>query len=193
MSEGAGYVLGVLDGAHNNEMVVLDAHNKQEEEHRDDGVLNVQQPAPLGQRSAEVPTVVTEAIKDFKRTKIPENHIQCAVASSKNSNKSPIYSWGVRFEYDPQLLSREQLEKYAGSSAGRPHLWACLASENCRTKAIRSQKTYSITSGSSTGASKHLRDVHGISSGTAGQVVRTRQVGLNDHVETFWHNTKIDK
>eukprot|EP00904_Undaria_pinnatifida_P006868 jgi/Undpi1/3310/HiC_scaffold_15.g06684.m1 len=79
-----------------------------------------------------------------KAWKAPPGHVSCLIPNGKD--RSIIYNWGVRYEKVVEHASSGSLLRK------RPQWWACLASEECRTKGT----VRKIDSNSTSGATQHL-------------------------------------
>ena len=89
----------------------------------------------------DAPEDVMAAVKAWKA---PPGHVSCLIPNGKD--RSIIYNWGVRYEKVVEHASSGSLLRK------RPQWWACLASEECRTKGT----VRKIDSNSTSGATQHL-------------------------------------
>lgn len=112
----------------------------------------------------EIPVEVTSGIASFTA---PAGYVRCKVPPP-SANRSILYEWGVRMERDVKLLSASERQAVEGKRS-RPQLFMCFASEKCRKlleDAVKSNKVVSVgksmTSTQTTGATNHLRDIHGV-------------------------------
>lgn len=83
---------------------------------------------------------------------------ELVIADIPNVKGKPSFTafYGVRLEYKGEDRQKKLVPK-------RKQLYACLASQGCRTMS----KTLKISSGSTTGATNHLKQEHAITSETS--------------------------
>ena len=101
------------------------------------------------------PTSVPADVKDAVLRYAPSQALMIADIPNVKGKPSFTAFYGVRLEYKPE--DGKKLEPV------RKQVYACLASQGCRTTA----KTLKISSSSTSGATNHLKQEHSITSETS--------------------------